>query len=102
MCGETCKHGFVGEGGEAIPHSTPPNWLWFAYRITDGVETRERIGFTGACRRGQLVSRPVWNTEIQNKDGVLEAIEIKADSPGSLRLLRTVCSKGYSRTVPSK
>lgn len=78
------------------------NWLWFAYRITDGVETRERIGFTGACRRGQLVSRPVWNTEIQNKDGVLEAIEIKADSPGSLRLLKTVCSKGYSRAVPSK
>lgn len=74
------------------PHAG--NWLWFAYRITDGVETRERIGFTGACRRGKLVSNPVWNVEIQGKDGVLEAIEIKADAPGSLRLLRTVCSKG--------
>ena len=71
------------------------NWLWFAYRITDSVETRERIGFTGACHRGSLVSKPEWQVEFTNSNGELETLQVKADSPGSLKLLRTVCSRGY-------
>jgi hypothetical protein len=71
------------------------NWLWFAYRITDSVETRERIGFTGACNRGSLVSKPEWQVEFTNSNGELETLQVKADSPGSLKLLRTVCSRGY-------
>lgn len=78
------------------PHAG--NWLWFVYRVTDSVETRERIGFTGACNRGQLVSKLEWQVEFTNKRGDLESVQvIKADSPGSLRLLRTVCSRGYRR-----
>lgn len=82
------------------PHAG--NWLWFAYRVTDDVETRQRIGFTGACSRGQLVSEPEWQVEITNEMGVLgDVLTIKADSPGSFRLLQTVCSKGYHSSSSS-
>ena len=74
------------------PHAG--NWLWFSYRVTDDVETRQRIGFTGACERGQLVSEPEWQVEVT--DETVDVLTVKADSPGSLRLLQTVCSKGYS------
>jgi hypothetical protein len=75
------------------PHAG--NRLWFTYRITDGVETRESIGFTGACHRGQLMSKPEWQVEFTNQKGEVESAQVKADSPGSLKLLRTVCSRGY-------
>jgi hypothetical protein len=75
------------------PHAG--TWLWFAYRITNGVETRQRIGFTGACNRGQLVSKPEWQVEFTNQKGEIAQLQVKADSPGSLKLLRTVCSRGY-------
>ena len=76
------------------PHAG--NWLWFSYRITTSVETREHIGFTGACNRGRLASKLVWQVELVNENGVIDRVlEIKADSPGSLSLLKTVCSRGY-------
>ncbi len=78
------------------PHAG--NWLWFSYRIISDAETLERIGFTGACNRGQVASKPEWQTELTNDKGDLEAVvHVKADSPGSLKLLRTVCSRGYLR-----
>lgn len=76
------------------PHAG--NWLWFSYRITDEVNTRERIGFTKACDRGQLVSKSVWQVELVNENGEIDRrMDIEADSPASLRLLKTVCSTGY-------
>jgi len=77
------------------PHAG--NWLWFSYRITNDVETYERIGFTEACNRGQLAAKPEWQVEFTNDKGELEVVHVKADSLGSLKLLRTVCSKGYVR-----
>jgi hypothetical protein len=72
------------------------NWLWFSYRITDEVTTRERIGFTGACNKGKIVSKPFWHVELINENGEIDRrIDIEADSPASLKLLKTVCSTGY-------
>ena len=76
------------------PHAG--NWLWFNYRIIDEVETRERIGFTGACNQGKLASKPIWHVEIVNENGDIDRqIDIEANSPASLRLLKTVCSISY-------
>ncbi|NES19441.1 MAG: hypothetical protein F6K41_11045 [Symploca sp. SIO3E6] len=70
---------------QSKPHAG--NWLWFAYRITDDVEAREHIGFTGSCERGQLVSEPEWQVENTNERGDLESVlTVKADSPGTLKL----------------
>ncbi|MEM6751572.1 MAG: hypothetical protein AAF630_01070 [Cyanobacteria bacterium P01_C01_bin.38] len=61
--------------------------LKFRYRITDNTETRERIAVTNVCRNGKISSQPEWKVEFQDK-----VLVIEANSPGSLNLLKKVCS----------
>jgi len=78
---------------QSRPHAS---WLWFAYRIADDMEYSQHIGFTGSCERGQLVSKAEWQVDIKDGMGNLEyVLTVKADSPGSLKLLQRVCSEGW-------
>jgi len=70
-----------GEGG----------WLFFSYRLTGSVETRQSVAKTASCSNGKLSSAtPGWIVDSQSR-------KVSADSVGSQNLLQRVCQLGRNK-----
>jgi len=68
-------------------------WLFFTYRLTGDVETRQRVAKTASCSNGKLSSsNPGWIVDSESR-------KVSADSVGSQSLLQRVCQIGKN-SVP--
>jgi len=68
------------------PHAG--NWLYFSYRLTGTVETRQNIAKTASCSGGKISSaNPSWLIDKDDR-------KVLADSVGSQNLLQRVCQLG--------
>jgi hypothetical protein len=72
------------------PHAG--NWLYFSYRLTGTVETRQNIAKTASCSGGKISSaNPSWLIDKDDR-------KVLADSVGSQNLLQRVCQLGKAST----